>query len=82
MVLANLNFHVAPMPPTKFWLNLTPIWEQMRFEDFGNPESLCRSDASHQVWTQSALRFGRRYHLKNFRMAAIVAILDVGIKRI
>ena len=23
MVLAILNLHVAPMPPTKFWLNLT-----------------------------------------------------------
>ena len=25
MVLAILNLHVAPMPPTKFWLNLTII---------------------------------------------------------
>ena len=23
MVLAILNLHVVPMPPTKFWLNLT-----------------------------------------------------------
>ena len=37
-------------------------------EDFSNSESLCPSDASHQV---SALWFGRRSCLKNFKMAAM-----------
>ena len=34
------------------------------------------------VWAQSALRFWRRYHLKNFKMASVAAILDVGMERI
>ena len=43
IVLAILNLHVAPMPPTKFWFQCLPlsfgsicitIWEQIRFEDF------------------------------------------------
>ena len=38
--------------------------------DFSNSESLCHCDASHQVLAQSDLRFGRRYRLKNFKMAA------------
>ena len=40
----------------------------------------CRSDASHQVSSQSDLWFGRRCLLKNFKMAAVVAILDIGKK--
>ena len=39
--------------------------------DFGNSESLCRSDASHQVWVQSILCLGRRCHLKKFKMATV-----------
>ena len=35
---------------------------------FNNSESLCHSDASHQVSAQSNLQFGR-CHLKNFKMA-------------
>ena len=42
IILANLNIHVAPMPSTKFGLNL--IAEQ---NDFNNSESLSRSNASH-----------------------------------
>ena len=41
---------------------------------FSNSESLCRSNASHQVSAQSDLRFVRILHLKNFKM---VAILDI-----
>ena len=41
-------------------------------EQFYNSESLCRSDASHQVWVQSALRIGRR-HLKNIKMATMAS---------
>ena len=50
-------------------------------ERFSNSESLCRSDASHQVSAQSYLWLGRRCRLKNFKTAAEAAILDVGIER-
>ena len=43
--------------------------------------NLCRFDASHQVWVQSALRFGR-CGLKNFKMAAMAAILDIRMEQI
>ena len=50
----------------------------IRTEQFSNSKSLCRSDASHQVLAQSDLRFGRRCRLKNFKIAAMTAILDIG----
>ena len=92
MILAVLNLHVALMPFTKFGLNLTsdsgvdvvPRWPPRRpswiaeRNSFSNIESLCRSDASHQVRAQSNLRFGKRCRLKNFKMAAI---LDVGTEQ-
>ena len=53
-----------------------PSWIAER-NDFSNSESLCRSDAYHQVSAQSNLRFGRRCCLKNFKMAAI---LDIQMK--
>ena len=40
-------------------------------------ESLCHCDASHQVLAQFDLRFGRRCRLKNFKISAIAAILDI-----
>ena len=40
-----------------------PTWLS-EWNGFSNPESLCRSDASHQVSAQSNLRFGRRCRLK------------------
>ena len=43
-------------------------------------ESLCRFDAANQIWAQSALQFGRRCHLKTFKMT-LVAIIDVRIER-
>ena len=46
--------------------------------DSSNSESLCHSDASHQVSPQSDLRPGRRCCLKNFKMTAIAASLDIG----
>ena len=62
------------------------VWEEMSFEefqdghhDFSNSESLCHSDAFHQVLAQSNLRFGRRCRLKNFKMAAI---LDIGMEQL
>ena len=45
---------------------------------FSNSESLCHSNASHQVFAQSNLRFERRCCLKNFKMVAMVAILGKG----
>ena len=91
-ILAILNLYVTVMPPIKCWLNLTyglgedvvwrisrwpPSWISER-NDFSNSESLCRSNASHQVLAQSDLRFGRRCRLKNFKMAVI---LDIGTER-
>ena len=49
--------------------------------DFSNSESLCRFDASNQVSAQSDLWFGRRCRLKNFKMAAVAAISDIGTER-
>ena len=47
---------------------------------FSNYEFLCRSDASHQLSVQSNLGFVR-CRLKNFKMAAMVAILDGRMER-
>ena len=98
MILAIRNLYVAPMPPIKFWLNLSyglrgdvvciiSKWPQWRpswiseWNEFSNSESLCHCDASHQVLAQCYLRFGRRCCLKNFKMATVAAILDIGIKQ-
>ena len=54
-----------------------PSWISER-NDFSNSESLCPYDTSHQVSAKSDLRFGRRCRLKNFKTAAIAAILDIG----
>ena len=43
--------------------------------------NLCHCDASHQVSAQSDLRFGRRGSLKTFKMAAMVAISDIGMEQ-
>ena len=95
IILTILNLHVAPMPPTKFGLNLTgfrsrfgfrifkaawPSWKAER-NHFSNSEPLCCSDASYQVSAQSYLRFGRRYHLKNFKMVPMVGILEIGMEQ-
>ena len=91
-ILAILNLWVAPMPSIKFRLNLTyglggewpPWWQSWisEWNNFSNSESLCNCDASHQVLAQSDLRFGRRCLLKNFKMAAMAAILDIGTERL
>ena len=66
------------------------VWEEMSFEEFQDglveaildigrndfSNSVCRCDASHHVSAQSDLRFGR-CRLKNFKMAAMAAILDI-----
>ena len=48
--------------------------------NFSNSESLCHCDASHQVSAQSDFWFGRRCRLKNFKMATMAAILDIGME--
>ena len=77
--------------PSSFHSIQLTVWEEMSFEEFAiwlpswiweqnnfsNHESLCCSDASHQVLAQSDLWFGRRCRLKNFKMATMAAILDI-----
>ena len=55
------------------WLPRQPPWI---LEWNSNSESLCCSNASYQVSAQSDLQFKRICHLKNFKMTAMVAILD------
>ena len=95
MISAMLNLYNSTKPPIKFQLNLTyclgsdVIWRISRWppwrpswileqNDFSISESLCHCNASHQVLAQSNLQFGRRCRLKNFKMAAMAAILDIG----
>ena len=44
--------------------------------------ALSVSDASHQVLAQSALRCWRRCHFKNFKVAALVTNLVIGMEQI
>ena len=93
-LLAILNLYNAPMPPIKFWLNLTYGLEgEASFEEFQDGHygshlryqkgtisailNLCPRDAAHQVLAQSDLWFGSRCCLKNFKMAAVAALLDI-----
>ena len=55
------------------WPPWWPSWIPEQ-NDFSNSESLCPSDTSHQVLAWSDFWFGRRSCLKNFKMAAILAI--------
>ena len=73
------------------------VWEEISFEEFQdgrrdisciserndlcNSEFLCHCDASHQILAQSDLRFDRRCRLNDFKMAAMTAILDIGMGR-
>ena len=56
------------------WLPRRTSWIGKQ-KDFSNSESLCHSDASYQVSAQSDFQFGRRYRLKNLKMATMAAIL-------
>ena len=49
--------------------------------DLSNSESLRCSDASHQILAKSNLHVGRRCHLKNFKMATMVVILDIRMEQ-
>ena len=61
------------------WLPRRQSWIA-EWNNFSNSESLCHCDASHQVSAQFDLQFGR-CHLKNFKMAAMAAILDIGTEQ-
>ena len=75
-----------PSSFSSIWLNVwdvvwrisrqQPSWISEQY-NFSNCESLCRSDASHQVLAQSDLQFGRRCGLKNFKMATMATSLDI-----
>ena len=58
-----------------------PSWIS-EWNNFSNSESLRLSDASHQASAQYDLRFGRRCRLKNFKMVAVAAILDIRMERL
>ena len=77
MILAILTLHAAPISPMKFQLN--PWWPSLISgqNDFSNSESPCHTNASHQVSAKSDFWFGRKCHLMNFKMATMMAILDV-----
>ena len=58
----------------------SPSWISEK-NNFSNAESLCHSDASHKVSAQSDLWFRGRCRLKNFKIAAVVAVLDIGTEQ-
>ena len=79
----NLTYHSRADEVWRF--SWWPPWWPSQISNqnyFSNSESLCHSDASHQVWAQSALRFGRRCLLKNFKMAPMAAISNVRMELI
>ena len=50
-------------------------------ENLSNSESLCHYNASHQVSAKSNILFGKSCHLKNFKIAAMAATLDIGTEQ-
>ena len=58
------------------WPPWQPSWI-MEWKNFSNSKSPCHPNASHQVRAQSDLLFAGRYGLKIFKMATVVAILDI-----
>ena len=65
-ILAILNFYVLAQS------NL--LFEKCRLKNF---KMAAMALMPSIVWAQSALRFGRRFRSKNFKMVAVAAILDV-----
>ena len=56
-----------------------PLWQPSRIpepNEFSNSESLCRPNASHQVWAQSDLAFGSRCSLKIFKMVTMAILVS------
>ena len=58
------------------WPPWRPSWI-MEWKNFSNSKSQCHPNASHQVRAQSDLLFAGRYGLKIFKMAIVMAILDI-----
>ena len=69
------------------------VWEEMLFEEFQSGHLGYRNGTILAILnlcvtvmppikfsTQSDVRFARRCRLKNFMMAAMVAILDIGME--
>ena len=54
----------------------------MRFEDFQDGHLRYRNRMILAIRNLYVARFGRRCFLKNFKMAAVAAILDVGMEQI
>ena len=52
MILSILSLHVAPMPPTKFGLNLIEFGSRMRFQDFqaGHPGQAAILDSRMELF--------------------------------
>ena len=93
MLLAILNLHNTPMPTIKFqlssiygfagvvwrisrWLPWHPSWIS-ELKDFSNSDSPCHPNTSDQLSALSDLRFWSRCGLKTFKMATMVAVLDI-----
>ena len=70
--LALLNLHATPMPPmvwakSDIAFGADMVWRFSRWPAC-NSESQCCSDASHQVYVQSDLRFGSGCSMNIFKM--------------
>ena len=77
-------FHQGLRGDVVWRISRGPPWRQSwisEWNNFSNFESLCHWDASHQVSAQSDRVWERRCHLKDFRMAAVAAILDIGMEQ-
>ena len=64
-ILTILNLSVAPMPPIKFWLNLTYSLENMPFEEFQD---------SHQGWRPSLISEQNDLAILNLCVATMPSI--------
>ena len=92
MILAILNFYVAPMPPIKFLLNLTyglggdVLWRisggHLRYQ---NGTILAILNLYVTLMPPIKFQLNPTYSLGdvvwNFKMAAMVAILDMGMEQ-
>ena len=89
--------HNTPMPPIKFqlkptysledvilrisrWLSWHPSLKSEQ-NDFSNSEFPCCPNASNQLSAKSDLPLDSRSGLKIFKMAATLAILDIGMEQ-
>ena len=94
MILVILNICVTVMLAIKFWLNPIKVWKEMSFQEFQDGHNgsnlgyrnetilailnLCVTVMPPIKFWLNRTWFGRRCRLKNFKMAAMAAILDIG----